>query len=303
MITTIIAGSSSDIPPGSSTTDSQWFIQAAKAWSFLRAPLHIAYAVRTLTDPNISIITPATYPNWATDTGWWFHHTQPDIRAPIVACVNTMWTNTPLFADYPLITTPLPSYIELIANPQEVLNVFDVMAFKNKLLQNHGFLTLKSWLLEGDRKWAIERGSEGVQLVNGFVGMLDALDELLNVNIFVHLEELLEGRKTVTLVPDGQGNFMKLLIIQPVVQVSGMMPRSRHVLFTKNTRVLSYLTGAGHPGRDDQDSLWAMVAKGFGWEYLMFVRNCIETARHLHEARTPESPGKEVGSLDNFTFW
>ena len=46
-----------------------------------------------------------------------------------------------------------------------------------------------------------------------------------------------------------------------------------------------------------------MVAKGFGWECPTFVRKCIETARHLEEARTIEPPGAVVGSLDNFTVW
>ena len=46
-----------------------------------------------------------------------------------------------------------------------------------------------------------------------------------------------------------------------------------------------------------------MAAKGFGWEYPTFVRKCIETARHLEEARTIEPPGAVVGSLDNFTVW
>ena len=33
------------------------------------------------------------------------------------------------------------------------------------------------------------------------------------------------------------------------------------------------------------------------------MRKCIETARHLEEARTIEPPGAVVGSLDNFTVW
>ena len=37
--------------------------------------------------------------------------------------------------------------------------------------------------------------------------------------------------------------------------------------------------------------------------YPTFVRKCIETARHLEEARTIEPPGPVVGSLDNFTVW
>jgi len=46
-----------------------------------------------------------------------------------------------------------------------------------------------------------------------------------------------------------------------------------------------------------------MAAKEFGWEYLTFVSRCIETARHLEEARTIEPPKAVVGSLDNFTVW
>ena len=54
------------------------------------------------------------------------------------------------------------------------------------------------------------------------------------------MEELLEGEEgTVTLVPDGQGNFMALPIVQRFDQVSGVMPWSGHVPVTNNSRVLS----------------------------------------------------------------
>jgi len=216
--------------------------------------------VHSLNDPNISIITPAPHPNPATDTGWSFPDTQPGILVAIAAGANPIWVNTPLFADHPLITTSLPPCIKLIANPPKVVDVVDDKAFANKLLQHHGFPTPKSWLLEGNPKRSIERlgqlvydlpypvivkpvrgrGSEGVQLVNGFVGMLDALDDLLNIYGVVLVEELLEGEEgTVTLVPDGQGNFMALPIVQRFDQISWVMPWSGHVPVTKNSRVLS----------------------------------------------------------------
>ena len=51
-------------------------------------------------------------------------------------------------------------------------------------------------------------GSEGLQLVNGFVGMLDALDDLLSIYSVVLVEEILEGEEgTVTLVPDPRGSL------------------------------------------------------------------------------------------------
>ena len=37
------------------------------------------------------------------------------------------------------------------------------------------------------------------------------------------------------------------------------------------------MTGAGRPGRDDQDSLSAIAARGMGWDYadlLMAMLNC-----------------------------
>ncbi|PUU78806.1 hypothetical protein B9Z19DRAFT_1193072 [Tuber borchii] len=117
--------------------------------------------------------------------------------------------------------------------------------------------------------------------------MLDALDELLGIYSAVLIEELLEGEKgSLTLMVDGQGNFMASPIVQRFDQVSGVMPWSGHVPVTKNSRVLSAreedschraakienLNGAGRPGRDYQDSLCAMAAKGFGWEYPTFVR-------------------------------
>ncbi|KAG0637466.1 hypothetical protein HOY80DRAFT_1083758 [Tuber brumale] len=49
------------------------------------------------------------------------------------------------------------------------------------------------------------RGSEGVELIDGFVGMLDTLDDLFKT--FNVIEEFLEGEDgTMTIVPDGQGN-------------------------------------------------------------------------------------------------
>ena len=196
--------------------------------------------MHSLNDPNISIIPPVPHPNPATETGWSFPDTQPGILAAIAAGANTIWANTPLFADHPLITTSLPPCIKLIANPPKVVDVVDNKAFTNKLLLHHGFSTPKSWLLEGDPRRSIERlrqlaydlpypvivkpvrgrGSEGVQLVNGFVGMLDGLDDLLNIYSVVLVEELLEGEEgTVTLVPDSQGNFMALPIVQRFDQV------------------------------------------------------------------------------------
>ncbi|PUU78789.1 hypothetical protein B9Z19DRAFT_1193069 [Tuber borchii] len=335
----------------------------------------IAYVVHSLNDPKTNITTPAPHANPAIDTCWSYLGTQPGILAAIAAGTNMIWAITPLLADHPLITTSLPSCIKLIANPPKVVDIVDDKAFTNKLLQHHGFLTPKSWLLEGDPKRAIERlgqlvydlpcpvilkpvrgsGSEGVQLVNGFVSMLDALANLLNIDSVILVEELLEAEEgTVTLVPDGQGNFMALTIVLPFGHVSGVMPWSGHIPVAKNSRVLSAreedswrraakiecpkaagllkltsatridicrkdenggkfflfdinskpnLTGAGRPGRENQDSLCPLAAKEFGWEYPTFVRKFIETTRHLQEARAIESPGAVVGSFDNFTIW
>ena len=61
-----------------------------------------------------------------------------------------------------------------------------------------------------------------------------------STSTIVLVEELLEGEEgTMTLVPDGQGKFMALPIVQRFDQVSGVMPWSGHVLVTKNSRVLS----------------------------------------------------------------
>ena len=108
----------------------------------------------------ISIIAPAPHPNPATDTGWSFPDTQPGILAAIAAGANTIWANTPLFADHPLITTFLPPCIKLIANPPKVVDAVDDKAFTSKLLQHHCFPTPKSSLLEGDPKRSMERLSQ-----------------------------------------------------------------------------------------------------------------------------------------------
>jgi len=220
----------------------------------------IAYAIHSLNDPNISTITPAPHPNPASDTGWSFPDTQPGILAAIAAGANTIWANTPLFANHPLITTALPPCTKLIANPPKVIDAVDDKAFTNKLLQHHGFSMPKSWLLEGDRARSIERlsqlvydlpypvivkpvrgrGSEGVQLITGFVDMLDTLDDLFKIYGIVLVEEFLEGEEgTVTLMPDGQGKFTALPIVQRFDHVSGVIPWSGHVPVTKNSRVLS----------------------------------------------------------------
>jgi len=82
--------------------------------------------------------------------------------------------------------------------------------------------------------------------------MLDALDDLFNTYGVVLVEEFLEGEEgTVTLVPDGQGKFMALPIVQRFDQVSGVMPWNGHVPVTKNSRVLSV---------KEEDS-WHRVAK------------------------------------------
>ncbi|PUU78796.1 hypothetical protein B9Z19DRAFT_1126047 [Tuber borchii] len=151
--------------------------------------------------------------------------------------------------------------------------------------------------------------------------MLHARDDLVNIYSVVIVEARLGGDEgTMTLVPDGQGNFMALPIVQRFDQVSGEMPWSGHVSVTKNSWVLSareedscHLAAKNEYQKaadllkltsrcDDQDSLWAMAAKGFGL-YPTFVRKCIETARHLLEARTIEALGTVVRSLDNFTVW
>ncbi|KAG0643013.1 hypothetical protein HOY80DRAFT_948184 [Tuber brumale] len=335
----------------------------------------IAYAIQSLNDPNISIITPEPHPSPTTVIGWSFPDTRPGILAAITAGANTIWANTSLFADHPLTTTSLPPRTKLIANPPRVVDVVDDKAFTNKLLQHHGFSIPKSWLLEGDLARSIEqlsqlvydlpypvivkpvrgRGSEGVELIDGFVGMLDTLDDLFKTYNVLLIEEFLEGEEgTVTVVPDGQGKFVALPIVQRFGQVTGVMPWSGHVPVTKNSTVLPVmeedlwhraakiecqkaaellkltnvtridirrkdekggkfflfdvnpkpnLTGTGRPGRDDQESLCAMAAREFGWEYPLFVRKCIDTAYPLEEARAIEPPEAVVGGLDNFTVW
>ncbi|PWW75941.1 glutathione synthetase ATP-binding domain-like protein [Tuber magnatum] len=337
------------------------------------ASADIAYAVHSLNDPNLRVVTPEPHPNPTADIDWSFPDTQPGILAAIAAGADTIWANTPLFAHHPLTTTSLPPSTKLIANPPKVVDLVDDKAFTNKLLQHHGFSIPKSWLLEGDSKRSIERlsqliydlpypvivkptrgrGSEGVKLIDGFVSMLDTLDELFETHNVVLIEEFLEGEEgTVTVVPDGQGKFIALPIVQRFDQVSGLMPWNGHVPVTKNSRVLSVskedswhrsaktecekavellkltsvtridirrkgedggkfylfdvnpkpnLTGAGRPGRDDQDSLCAIAAREFGWEYASLVRKCIETAYPLEEACAIEPPEAVVGSLDNFT--
>ncbi|PUU75235.1 hypothetical protein B9Z19DRAFT_1090792 [Tuber borchii] len=208
----------------------------------------------------MSIIAPPPHPDPATDTGWLLLDTQPGILAALAAGADTIWANTPLFSDHPLIGTSLPPYIKLIANPPKVIEVVDDKTFTDKLLQHHGFPTPKSCLLEADLRRSIERlsqlvydlpypiivkpldgrGSEGAQLINGFVGMLDNLDEIFRIYSVVPVEEFLESEEsTVTLMPDGQGKFMALPVVQQFEQGSGVMPWNGHVPVTKNSRVLS----------------------------------------------------------------
>ncbi|KAG0643012.1 hypothetical protein HOY80DRAFT_1035138 [Tuber brumale] len=63
------------------------------------------------------------------------------------------------------------------------------------------------------------------------------------------------------------------------------------------------VTGTSRSGRDDQDSLWVMAVRGFGWEYASFVRKCIATTYPLEDARTIWPPEAVVWGLDNFTAW
>ncbi|CAZ84261.1 unnamed protein product [Tuber melanosporum] len=335
----------------------------------------IAYAVHSLNDPNTNIITPQPHPNPATEIDWSFPDTRRGILAAIAAGANTIWANTCLFADHPLTTVSLPPSTKLIANPPRVVHAVDDKAFTNKLLQRHGFSIPKSWLLEGDSGRSIEllsqliydlpypvivkpvrgRGSEGVQLIDGFVSMLDTLDDLFKTYDVLLIEEFLEGEEgTVTVVPDGQGRFVALPIVQRFGQVAGVMPWNGHVPVTTNSTVLPVgeedlwhraakiecqkaaellkltsitridirrkdenggkfflfdvnpkpnLTGTGRPGRDSQDSLCAMAAREFGWEYPALVRKCIDAAYPLKEARAIEPPEAVTGSLDNFTVW
>lgn len=45
------------------------------------------------------------------------------------------------------------------------------------------------------------------------------------------------------------------------------------------------MTGPGRPGREDQDSLVAMAAKEYGWDYPRLLREVLSTARTLGELR------------------
>ncbi|CUS12122.1 unnamed protein product [Tuber aestivum] len=350
-------------------------LKPPKPGGYKDASADIAYALHSLNDSNIRVVTPEPNPNPTTDTDWSFPDTQPGILAAIAAGADTIWANTSLFAHHPLTTTSLPPYTKLIANPPKVVDLVDDKAFTNKLLQRQGFSIPKSWLLEGDSKRSIERlsqliydlpypvvvkpvrgrGSEAVKLINGFVCMLDTLDEFFETFDVVLIEEFLEGEEgTVTVMPDGQGKFIALPIVQRFDQVSGVMPWNGHIPVTENSRVLPTrkedswhraakeeceraaellklttitridirrkdedggkfylfdvnpkpnLTGAGRPCRDDQDSLCAMAAREFGWQYQALVRKCAENAYPLEEARTIEPPEAVVGSLDNFTVW
>ncbi|RPB01316.1 glutathione synthetase ATP-binding domain-like protein [Choiromyces venosus 120613-1] len=337
----------------------------------------IAWAVQSLNDPTIRLTTPQANPDPATDEHWSFPDTQPGILAAVAAGANTLWANTSLFAAHPLATTALPSATRIIANPPKVVDIVDDKAFTNKLLQNSHVSIPKSWLLERDDARSVEklsqmvydlpypvmlkpvrgRGSEDVELIDGFVAMLDRLDALFEKYGFVLIEEFLEGEEgTVTICPDPaeQSGWLALPIVCRSEQVDGVVPWNGHVPVTQNSSVIPLheedefhraakqecirvaqilnltsvaridirrkseeggqfflfdvnlkpnLTGAGRPGRDDQDSLCAMAAKEYGWGYPEFVRRCIATARLLEEVRAIEPPKAVPGSLENFTIW
>jgi hypothetical protein len=54
------------------------------------------------------------------------------------------------------------------------------------------------------------------------------------------------------------------------------------------------MTGPGRPGRDDQDSLTGLAAKGLGWAYGRLLEEILGSARSLRHLRSidPDVKGR-----------
>jgi D-alanine-D-alanine ligase-like ATP-grasp enzyme len=224
----------------------------------------IAYALRSLSDPNISVITPTPRPDPAKDADWSFPDTEPGILAALALGANTLWANTSLFSTHPIAASPIPDTIKIVGQPPALADVLDDKAFTNSLLRKTGRFTLpKTWILDGDIlesvmnttevlmdlpypvivKPARGRGSQGVKLCLNLVAALDAVDELVaGHGGVVVIEEFLEGEEgTVTVLPpiNNGGKYTALPFVTRFEQIAGVAPWNGDVPVTANSRVLT----------------------------------------------------------------
>ena len=258
----------------------------------------------TLRQAGYDLLTPVPAPDPARTMDWVFPDTAEGIADALARGATLLWANTVLFAGHPL-EDVLHKVWVVGQHPRRQQDVDDKFA-TNALLRAHGLPVAASCLaghepIDGvPPVHAIDagmlrtlglafplivkpvrgRGSQGVTLVRDLAAFHGATRALLDGGAFGNaliVEEFLDGQElTVTVMPrqaDLPAPYSSD-IASALPPVGARAPiridcradaHGRYKLFDLNMK--PNMTGAGRPGREAEDSLSAIAARGLGWGY------------------------------------
>lgn len=187
-------------------------LKPMKSGGYSDSGADIAYS---LTTHGIDVITPTAHPGDRKQLDWVFPDTSNGIQHALDAGACTLWANTILFADHPLMKPEMDTLgVRLVGQDPAKMEEIDNKSITNTMLRENGITVAKSILVsltEGEKdavglqqltdnileeagirmpcvlKPIRGRGSQGVKKVN-------SLDELKRVaGIFLREEYELEG--------------------------------------------------------------------------------------------------------------
>lgn len=214
---------------------------------------------------NIYTLTPTKNPNIANDKDWVFPDTQKGIEEALKKGANTIWLNTVLFENHPIVSF-FDKNIQLVGQEPTSVDIYDDKFFTNNLLKSNGIPIPRTALIQKEELIKIPpvtqfpivlkplrgRGSQGVFLINDQTEMNIKLNEIFSHNKYgnsVYLEPYLSGQEiTITVMPIGNyyierrmRHFDKpwcLPAVKRFNHIHGIAPYSGTIAVMENSAVL-----------------------------------------------------------------
>ncbi|GAA6042685.1 hypothetical protein JCM8097_003745 [Rhodosporidiobolus ruineniae] len=234
-----------------------------------------------LLSADVSIATPSTTPDPASDSGWTFPDTKSGILAAVDQGATVLWANTTLYASHPIIQVRdklAKRDIRFVGQDPRDTERYEDKAWCNRWLAEQPGLEEafpQSWLVKkGDQvqlqqvelpavvKPVRGRGSHGVSVVKTAEELADRTTELFSEGDLILIESFCSGEEiTVTVMPPGdyegigkKPSHWALPLVTRFNHVNGIAPYNGVVAVSQNSRAVT-------PAEFDADPNYQLAAR------------------------------------------
>lgn len=220
----------------------------------------------SLKKQGVHLITPVSNPNIDNDLDWVFPDTADGIQQAVDAGADTIWMNTVLYKNHPILRFT-DKNIFVIGQLPDSVELFDDKIKTNALLEQNGLRIPKNRLVKLEDLPGINldmllpvvvkpirgRGSQGVSLVHSYDELIQTLRKMLMSGDYgdtVYIEEFLSGEEiTISVLPPGKykianaeevkSGHWALPAVKRFNHQNGIAPYNGVVAVTKNSIVMT----------------------------------------------------------------